>query len=364
MKKITIVFAFAGILSVCTMCKSPEKKEENTNTTEVAEEKKEEKVLQNVAQFDTRPGNVAVSKDGRVFATMHPLDASNFQLVEVKNGSIEPFPSADYQKNGATASNDKLDTPLGIRVAKNNVLWIIDMGQNLGKTRLFGFDIGTKKEVFRFEFPQDVAPKGSFIQDLAVDEKNGWVYLADIANPGILAVDINNKTVRRFADKVVEAEDIDMVIDGKVIHFGGAPARVAVNPITLSYDRNTLFFGAMNGTKWYSVPASVFREEKEDSEIAKVIQVVGAKPISDGVATDKNGNHYFTNLQEYGLDVLNASGELQPVIRDKSIDWPDNVAVGNDGWLYVVVNQLHKAPAFTGAEDLGKPPYFIKKVKL
>ena len=74
-------------------------------------------------------------------------------------------------------------------------------------------------------------------------------------------VDTNNKTVRRFADPVLEAEDIDMVIGGKVIHFGGAPARVAVNPITLSEDRNTLFFGAMNGIKWYSLPAAMFRDE-------------------------------------------------------------------------------------------------------
>jgi len=361
MKNTIILLALA---SAMVMCKSPEKKD-NTISTPGKTHKEEKKTLQVVAEFDTRPGNVAVDRNGRVFTTMHPLGKSKFQLLEVKGkNSTEPFPNPAYQKNGSPASDDKIDTPLGIRIDKNNVLWIIDMGQNLGKTRLLAFDIDSRKEVFRLDFPKDVAPAGSFIQDLAVDELNGWVYLADIANPGILAVNTKDKTVRRFSDKVLNAEDIDMVIGETVINFGGAPARVAVNPITLSNDRNTLFFGAMNGTKWYQLPARLLRENKEDLEISNSIEVVGIKPISDGAATDKKGKHYFTNLQDYGIDVLNQSGELTPVIRDKAIIWADNVAISNDGWLYMVVNQLHKTPVFTGTEDLGKKPFYIYKIKL
>lgn len=89
---------------------------------------------------------------------------------------------------------------------------------------------------------------------------------------------------------------------------------------------------------------------------------VGAKPISDGVATDSNGIHYFTNPSDDGIDMLK-DGNLQPIIRDERIDWADNVAVGPSGAVYIVVNQLHKAPAFTGDEDLGVPPYYLYKVR-
>jgi len=361
MKKILPLFFLAITFS---MCQTPEPKE--APTPEVKETpKKEVPTLEAFAEFDTRPGNVAVSKDGRVFTTMHPLGKSDIQLYEVKGkNDLVPFPNLDYQKNGAPSSDDKIDTPLGIRVDQNNVLWIIDMGQNLGKTRLFGFDINTQEEVFRLDFPEKVAPKGAFIQDLAVDEKNGWVYLADIADPGILAVNTADKTIRRFSNKVLEAEDIDMVIGGKVVYFGGAPARVAVNPITLSQDRNTLFFGSMNGTKWYSLPATLFRDQKADAEISEAITIVGDKPISDGVATSASGAHYFTNLPDNGIDVLDASGVLKPVIRDQAIDWADNVAIGPDNALYFIVNQLHKTPAFTGGEDIGKPPFYIYRYAL
>ncbi|MEL7271637.1 MAG: L-dopachrome tautomerase-related protein [Bacteroidota bacterium] len=321
--------------------------------------------LKTVVELPFRPGNVAVAKNGRVFTTVHPLGSGKMQLLEITGkNSYEAFPNEAYQNTDGTITEDEIDTPLGIRVDDNNVLWIVDMGQNLGKTRVWGFDIDSKKEVFKYEFPEAVAPKGSFVQDLAIDEVNGWIYLADIANPGILALNTKTKTVRRFEDRSVQTENIDMVIDGKVIEFGGAPARVAINPITLSKDNETLYYGAMNGTTWYAVPAKLFREGASDYTISKAIKVIGPKPISDGVATDASGNHYFTNLQHYGVDVLTASGELKPLVRNPKIDWADNVALDGNGFIYITVNQLHKSPAFTGGEDLGTPPYYILKMKL
>lgn len=320
--------------------------------------------LEVVAELKVRPGNVAINNEGRVFTTIHPLGNPNIQLVEITGKkSYKAFPDESYQNATGKVSDDKLDTPLGIRIDNNNVLWIIDMGLNLGKTRLFAFDIDTRKEVFRFDFPESIAPKGSFIQDLAVDEINGWVYLADIANPGIIALNTKTKELSRFADKTVQSENIDMVIDGNVIHFGGSPARVAVNPITLSADRKTLFYGAMNGTTWYQVSTELFRSGATDVTISKAVKVKGPKPISDGAITDKMGNHYFTNLQHKGVDVLTYDGELKPLFRSSKIDWADNVALDGNGWIYLTVNQLHKTTAFTGEDDQGSAPFYIYRVK-
>jgi ribonuclease G len=65
------------------------------------------------------------------------------------------------------------------------------MGLNLGKTRLWAFDIATGKLARKIDLPASVAPKGAFLQDLSVDAERGWVYLADIAPPGLVAIDIN-----------------------------------------------------------------------------------------------------------------------------------------------------------------------------
>lgn len=321
--------------------------------------------LEVVAAMDMRPGNVAVSADGRVFTTVHPLGNPKLQLIEITEKTrFEVFPNAAYQNSENSPSLEKLDTPLGIRIDSKNRLWIIDIGLNLGITRLFAFDIDSKKEVFRYDFPQTIAPKGSFIQDLAVDDVNDWIYLADIADPGIVALDMKTKKVRRFSHETVQAEKVDMIIDGKRINFGGAPASVAVNPITLSTDKSTLYYGAMNGTTWYYLPTKLFREGATDTTIGDAIRVKGPKPVSDGAVTDSEGNHYFTNIQHYGIDILTHSGELKPLVRDKKISWPDNVALGPGKWIYFTVNQLHKTPAFTGGKDDGVAPYFIFRTKL
>jgi len=319
--------------------------------------------LEVVASLPIRPGNVTVAPGGRVFASIHPLGSPKIQLVEIKNGEAKPYPTAAQQKNGEAPSDKALDTPLGVTVDKSNRLWTIDMGLGLGKARLWAFDLSADKILETIELPADVAPKGSFLQDLAIDERNGWAYLADIAPPGIVAVDLKSKKARRFEAPVLQSEDKDMVIDGKVIQFGGKPARVGINPVTLSADRETLYFGAMNGTAWYGLPAKLFRDGADDKAIAAAIRKVGDKPISDGAATDAAGNHYFTDLQAHGISRLGSDGKLTQILRDDRLQWPDNVAVGPEGRIYISVNQLTTTPAFTGGADTGKAPYFIYRFK-
>lgn len=316
--------------------------------------------LEVVAELNFRPGNVAVSKTGRVFSTIHPLGGGDIQVVEITSPkNYKQYPSVGYQKNGKPASDEAFDTPLGIKFDANGFLWIIDMGQTLGKTRLWSIDIKTNKVVRKIELPQAIAPKGSFIQDLVVDSKNGWAYLADIANPGIIAVNLKTDKARRFNYEQFQSEEVDMFIDGKLIYFGGNPARVGVNPISLSKDGNILYFGAMNGLSLYSLNARLVREERNDSTIGKSIGKVGTKPISDGIATDAQGNHYITNLPEHAISKLDANGNLSILVQDKRLNWPDNVALSSDGYIYIAVNQLHTTPPFTGASDEGKAPYFI-----
>jgi len=320
--------------------------------------------LEVVAEIDINPGNVAVSNEGRVFSSIHPLRSKKLQLVEITGkNTYAAFPDITIQSTAETKSDDNLDTPLGIIFDDINRLWVIDAGLNLGKTRLFAYDIDKRKELMRFDIPEQLAPKSSFVQDLTIDAKNGFAYLADFGNPGIIVVDINNKTFRKITHlPSMASEDIDMVIDEKVQYFMGEPARVGLNPITLSADRETIFYGAMNGTKWYQLPAEPIRNGEPDESIVTRISVAGPKPISDGVATDERGNHYFTNIQNSSIDILSADGKLSTLKKNALMDWPDNVRIYKD-WLYIAVNQLHKSPAFTGDKDLAEKPFRILRIK-
>lgn len=320
-----------------------------------------------VAELPIRPGNVTATEQGRTFATVHPLDKpSGLQLIEITGTQqYHAWPSPTYQNDGKNFTEDRIDSPLGIYRDSQSRVWIVDMGMHIGKTRIWGFDIDSGKLIQKIDLPTNIAPAGSFVQDLVVDDKNGWIYLADIADPGLIAVNMTTGQARRFGQhpSLQTEPGVAMVIDGKQVQFNGKPAEVAVDPITLSADKETIYFGAMNGRSWYSVPAKMFREGASDEQIAQAIIKVGRKPISDGAAIDEFGNHYFTNLIDHGIDVLTAKGELQPFIRDSRLIWPDGVQFGNNSWLYISVNQLNTTPAFNGGIDEGKAPFYILRVK-
>lgn len=320
-----------------------------------------------VAEMDMRPGNVMATTDGRVFTTIHPMGGEfGVQLAEIKDGKAVAWPSQDVQAAPGGYSDDVLDAPLGITKDTRGGLWIIDPGVRVGKARIWGFDIASGDLITKIDIPNDVIPEGTFAQDLAVDRENGWVYIAELVGRAIVAVNLETGEARSFSGhaSLNPDEGAQLIFDDKELHFFGNPARNGINPITLSADGETIYYGPMTGTGWFSVPAKLFRDGADDATIAAAIERVGDKPLSDGAATDAAGNHYFTNLMEDGLDKLDAEGNLTPLVRDDRFDWPDNVQTGEDGALYVAVNQLHKSPPATGAEDAGTAPYYIFRVTL
>lgn len=207
------------------------------------------------------------------------------------------------------------------------------------------------------------------MQDLAVDGERGFIYIADSGSrPAIVVVDVNKNTSRRFENHpALNAENVDLIVEDRRLLFPGTdgkmqPARVPVNPITLSANGETLYFGAMSGETWYSVPAKLFRQGASDRQIGQAIEVAGRKPVSDGISTDEQGNHFITNLRDNAIDRLSKDGTLTRLVQDDRLLWADNVRFGSDSWLYIAVNQLHRNPIFTGKPDVGKPPYYIMRV--
>ena len=329
--------------------------------------------LEVVAELPINPGNLAVTAEGRVFATVHQFRRADAQLIEVTGPqSYRPWPGLAW--NGAFASGPEvLNSVLGIAIDRQGRLWVLDngLGDPPQPPKLVAFSIADGKPVFRYDFPPETGPAGSFLNDLAVDDERGFVYIADVGGagvPALVTVDIEKASSRRFgASPALQAEDLDLVVEGRVIGAKGddgklKPARIAVNPITLSADGETLYFGAMNGETWYQVPARLLRAAAEEGAIAAAIVKAGPKPMSDGASTDAEGNHYFTDLANNAITVLHPDGRLETLVRDERLSWPDALSFGEPGWLYIAVNQLHLAPMLNGGVEGARPPFRIMRV--
>lgn len=367
-------------LTACTATANSESAENSsqkaTQTTKTAQSATPQVgQLELVANLDITPGNITVSRTGRIFASVHGMRRGAAQLIEIfpGNNKWKPFPDATWNAAPGSSKN-VLNTAHGVAIDDQDRLWVIDHGnwmpnnQPTAQPKLVAFDINTGKLVFRMDFDSSAAPDNQILQDIAVDGR--FVYIADSGNrAGILVVDTNNRRTWRWeGHQSLQAENIDMVVEGNKLSFrrpdgSQNPARIAVNPITLSADGETLFYGAMTGTKWYSVPTKLLREQASSPQLASAVKVVGNKPISDGISTDAEGNHFITNLPENAIDVLSKDGKLTRLVQDKRFLFADNVRFGADSWLYININQLHRASIFTGkSSDGGIPPYQIFRV--
>lgn len=133
-----------------------------------------------VATFsDTRPGNIAVTTEGRVFTTQHPLDDPTFRLVEIlPDGTKQPYPSEAW--SGAPADGVGIASTIGIGADSEGHLWVLDMGSADSPAQLLAFDTETEALDGRWELPADVLVATSFVQDFALDEERGQVYMADM----------------------------------------------------------------------------------------------------------------------------------------------------------------------------------------
>lgn len=338
--------------------------------------------LEVIAELPIRPALVTVNSQGRIFATVHWFDRTEPQMIEITGrNEYKPFPNANWNR-GFGQGTDAFDQPLGILVDSKNCVWTIDCGIFPTLTdgqpplpnrspRLLAFDTNTGENVYNLALPKDTCPPGTYPQELAIDEVNNFAYLADIGGsgkPAIVIINLANNRVRRFeAHSSLTAENVDLRVEGRRLVFPDAtgkfvPARIGINPLTLSADNETVFFRAMCGLGWYCVPARLFRDNASDRHIAAAIGRVANKPVCDGVATDAEGNHFLTTLGENAIDRIDAQGRLTRLIQDDRIIWADGVRFGLDSWLYISVNQLNRSPLFSGAGEQGKPPYTILRV--
>lgn len=335
-----------------------------------------------VAELPIRPTAVVLNSQGRIFMTVHWFDRKEPGLVEITGRTTyQPFPDSNWNR-GFGQGNDAFNQPLGMAIDRQDRLWIVDCGvfpaANDGlpplkaqSPRVLAFDSRTGQNVFNLALPQETCPPGTYPQDLAIDDVNEFAYLADIGGsrkPAIIAIDLKTKQVRRFeAHPSLAAENVDLMLEGKKLTFPDAAgkiqsARIGINPITLSADKNTIFYGPMCGLGWYSVPATLFRDNASDSTIAAAIQRVANKPVCNGATTDAAGNHFLTNMGDNAIDKIDSQGRLTRLVQDDRLIWADGLHIAANGWMYTGINQLNRSPLFNGGKEQGKAPYPILRV--
>lgn len=86
--------------------------------------------------------------------------------------------------------------------------------------------------------------------------------------------------------------------------------------------------------------------------------------MSDGLEADAQGRVYVTLPEQNAIARRLTNSLYQTVVSDPRLLWPDTLSIANDGYLYVISNQLHCQKGYNYGKDLRVKPYSLFRVKI
>ena len=319
------------------------------------------------AVVSDRPvGNAAVSADGRIFFTIHP--ESNPEppyLHEWVDGAAKPFPGS---------GQDTLFTsPLGVVVDAQNRLWVIDPADHgVGQPRLVAIDVSSGEVVHNHAFARDIAPIGSFMQDLQISRDGRWIYIADVGfwtkRPALVIYDTQTETARRVLNRHASVYPQNLLVRNQIrdmSFFGGLlEMKTGIDGIALSLDDAWIYYGAMNHDILYRIPTDVLRDASlSESDLEAQIEEVGQKPLNDGFSIDSENNVFITDIEHQAVVSMAPDGSLTTVVKDDRIRWADGLSFGPDGWLYLADSAIPHLVLQSAVHHANQAPYYIWRFK-
>lgn len=294
---------------------------------------------------------------------------------------LTAFPSVSG--NAVTAApQESLRNVLGFHVdRRNGWLWALDMGFIAGETeaptgaqKVLVLDLKSGHIVKSIALDGVADRKGSFLNDIAVDERRRIAYISDSgmrsapANMvGLIVVDFASGEARRVLDR---HPSLQIESDVKVISHGaevwpGNPLLLGINGIALSPDARTLYWTVTTGTRARSAPTSILRDAaSSDEKIATAIRDLGAVGgNTDGIVTDAKGALYITDVTNNGIVKYNPRTRTMSLIAsDDGVQWPDTPAILPDGDLVFTSSALNNH--FAGSVKSGEERYELWRLPL
>ncbi|WP_210505586.1 L-dopachrome tautomerase-related protein [Naasia sp. SYSU D00057] len=345
--------------------------------------------LEVVHTFDAgpMPTGVSVSATGRIFVNYPKWgDEVPATVVELVEGVPKPYPSPEWNSPSSDTDPEALVSVQSIVVDPVDRLWILDTGSPLfqptahGGPKLVCVDLDTDEVAQVILFDEHVALPTTYLNDVRFDLRRneaGVAYITDSSDQGrngIIVVDLaTGDSWRRLDDhpstKAEPADRFAPVVEGRVFRERTpegevSPVAMGADGIAISADGSRLWYCPLASRHWYSVSTDALVDRRvSDEDVAATVVDEGDKGGgSDGLETDDAGHLYATSYEHNAVLRRLPSGELQTVVHDERLLWPDTMSVAADGYLYVTANQLHRQAKYQGGADLRTYPYYLFRV--
>ena len=310
--------------------------------------------LDQVAQFEQQPTGVAVTLDNRIFVNFPRWEQDvAISVAELaRDGSLKPYPDAEWnawRNNHKLANETHFVCVQSVTVDPKGSLWVLDPAApgnefNLEHgPKLVQVDTFYGRVVKTILFDRTAAPQGSYLNDVRISPDGRTAYLTDSGVRGaLLVVDIASGKTRRVLDGHPSTQlepDVTVMADGKPLKRpDNRGPSFAADGIALDPRGEYLYWQALTGRTLYRIPTAALA--RDPARAAAAVQRLGTTCVADGYWMDKKGRLWITSPEDNSVKLRRPDGTLQIVVQDDRLRWPDSMAEGPDGALYVTASHI------------------------
>jgi sugar lactone lactonase YvrE len=368
--------------------------------------------------YDQWPIGLAISSQGRFFVS-YTRGNYSFTLGEAVNKTSElPYPSADLNLpvsqlntswNGipfGTNNSTGLISVQALYITPENprrpeTLWVVDTGRPTitdddgaptmpyaqpGGPKIIGISLTNDSVYATYTFPASVHFPDSYMNDIRFDLRTnttssgqGIAYIVDSSDegrPGFIMLDLGTGASWR---RLTQHPSV-LRVDRDVPSYQGMPfyqrtrglplqtLREGLDGLQLSPDGETMYYSPLTSDYLFSVPTAnllardVLAEIKAANNVSNHGQRGGN---ANGFEGDSNGRIYQLMPEHNAVYAYNpATLQTEPFVRDPRIIWPDGASIGEDGYMYLNINQLPYQPMWNNGTDLRTHPGAVLRCKL
>jgi sugar lactone lactonase YvrE len=345
-----------------------------------AMEPKTRGVLFEFASVPDQVTGIAISRQGRLFVSFPRWVGNPRQSVAelMSDGSVRPYPDSEWNSwNGDTAAaGNHFVCVQSVFVDDNDFLWILDpaspgfKGVVQGGAKLVKVNLASNQVVKVVAFDGTIAPPASYLNDVRVDTMDDVAYITDSGMGAIVVVDLQSDLSRRLlADHPsTKAEPgVVLTINGRELRDeNGKVPQINADGIALDPKRRFLYYHALTGRTLYRIDTRYLKDAAlNPADIGPHVEKLSDTGPVDGMEMDPNFDLFLTSLEDGSIQRYRVyDGSMLRIAGNESIQWPDSICIGADGYLYFTDSQINLMPRFNGGVDKRKPPYRLFKIWL